>query len=85
MKHSTLTIAGIELDIFTQDTSDLTLPVLVLFVIPHRTAVRARYHAFAQCALDVAHRNASEGREAKRDLMVVVLVSVQLRTGCLVN
>ena len=76
MKQSTLTIGGIDLDVFTQDAPNLTLPVLVLFVLPHRTATRQEYHKFALAALSYSHHKTSkEHREAARDLVVVVIVS----------
>ena len=76
MKQSTLTIGGIDVDVFTQDAPNLALPVLVLFVIPHRTATREQYHKFALTALGVSHyKTSKENCEAARDLVVVVLVS----------
>ena len=82
MKQATLTIGGIELDVFTQDTPNLALPVLVLFVIPHRTATRQQYHKFATTALGVSqYKTSKENREAARDLVVVVLVSRSMESS----
>ena len=72
------------MDVFTQDTPNLALPVLVLFVLPHRTATRQDYHRFAIAALALSHQKTSkENCEAARDLIVIVMVSQYVDTTTL--